>query len=326
MTTLDLPSPATSTFPGHWRTAALPAAAFYQARSDALISLATATAVELSAPLQAALKTVAMAGGTLIALDKNAAYWRLRRLPGWPADLWLVQSLAESRRLLLQNFRAVLASRLASSLLHELRNPLNALGLQSDLLTRMLKPAATPEAVAQAAGRVSQMKERLRDLLDRQNSMAGLWLSEPADAPPLDLPLLLDETLRLLRSYGSQREVRMQAQDLPALGSGTLRLDSMTFRIVLLAIGVLAVDSAATSSIGGDKAVLMQFSAADVHQQRAATLIVRADWRADALPGALHISKLDEWLATLALLLDDQPVQLSQPHATGIRLTFIESV
>jgi len=70
----------------------------------------------------------------------------------------------------------------------------------------------------------------------------------------------------------------------------------------------------------------MQFSAADKQHERAkggATLNIRASWSAAALPSELQIMNIDEWLATLALLVDDEAVQISRLNVAEIQLTFV---
>jgi signal transduction histidine kinase len=245
----DIPSSTATPVPPHWRTAALPQAQLCQLHAAGLRSLATGATHKISMALRQALQEPSNAGATLLIVDPATSPWRLRRLAGKdPGELWLLQSLDESRKITLRNFRSVCGAKLASGMLHELRDPLNALGLHCDLLVRTLKMPADTEALTQAAGRVAQMKERLRNLLERQNSMVGLWLSLVDDGPGPDLNTLVDETLRLLRSYGSQREVRLQSENLAALRLFEAPIGSVFVRIVLTAIGLLAIDSAALSA------------------------------------------------------------------------------
>ena len=314
---------STTAAPAHWLTAVLPQAPICQLQGDGLLQLTTASITPVSAPLRHALGNLPVTRRTIVAVDPTGAHWRLRRPHGETSEFWLLQSLSDSRRLSLQNFRTAFAARLANSLLHELRNPLNALGLQCDLLGRTLKPAASAEVLVQTAGRVVQMKERLRDLLERQNSMVGLWLSDPqpAETRP-ELAALVDESLRLLRSYGAQREVRLQAEDLSALGLLTAPGNSIPIRIVLIAIGLLAIDSAAVPASEDASIGLYATAGADTRDGTAARLEIRAQFAAAALPAELQFADIDEWLATLALLLDGQPIALVR-SVDGIELRFL---
>ncbi|MDB5987090.1 MAG: sensor histidine kinase [Nevskia sp.] len=318
---LDIPAPTSSAYPQHWLAAALPWAQVCQLQGSGLLQLASGATTKVSAPLRQALQDTAATARTIVVVDKAGAPWRLRRAAGKPSDLWLLQSLVDSRRIALQNFRSAFAARLADSLLHELRNPLNALGLQCDLLGRTLKISTNADVLAQVTGRVSQMKERLRDLLERQNSMVGLWLSAADPEVRLELATLVDETLRLLRSYGSQREVRLQADDLAALRDVATPGDGVAIRIVLIAIGLLAIDSAASAGHTDDDAqVQLQTTSSSA---AAAVLEIRAQFTATTLSGELQFAGFDEWLATLALLLDESPIELSHSAASSsIRLRF----
>lgn len=320
---LDLPSSTSRANPAHWLLAALPRAQVCQLGTAGLLQLETGSTTKLSAPLRQALHEAPATDRTLVVVDPAGAPWRLRRAATGAPDIWMLQSLADSRRIALQDFRGVYAARLASSLLHELRNPLNALGLQCDLLGRTLKTLTNADALTQGMARVSQMKDRLRDLLERQNSMVGLWLSAPerSEVQP-KLARQIDEALRLLRSYGSQREVRLQADGLAGLDRVATPLDSLSFGIVLIALGLLAIDSAAATARPdeGAQVELQTIPGSDI-DGIPASLQIRAHFAASALPAELQLKNFDEWLATLALLLDAQPIELSA-STNGIELNF----
>jgi signal transduction histidine kinase len=226
-----------------WLEAPMPDAAVCLALDDGLVRL-DHEPVSVAPLLLQSLNAGGAAGRLILACDSSGESWRLRHDgTAGAARLWRLQSLADSRRLLFQRLRGVLAPELAGRVQHELRNPLNALSLHADLIARLLqKNGSAPAAIGPS---VEVIRQRLQELERRQDAMLALWLAPPeaAEAPP-SLGAVLDETLRLLRGHLSQQNIRAYGDNLAPLDAVPLRGAAAPVRVSLLALLLMAAAGA----------------------------------------------------------------------------------
>lgn len=187
--------------------------------------------------------------------DTAGARWRLLPAAAHHARL---QSLADCRAELQQRWRMVLAGWLADSVLHELRNPLNALVLQRDLLERGLmqvvsRGTADAASLEKSLSRLVVIRERLQELHVRQNVAVGLWLVQEQPAAPAAQPLLgtLEQLVRVLRSRCSQAEVRLEGE-FPAVPEGAALPVAPALPLVMAALLCLAADRADATAVSFD--------------------------------------------------------------------------
>lgn len=237
---LDLPA-AQSPPPPPWLPhAPLPGAALCLLRAGELHRIGHAEAVAASPALLAALAVpAAESGATLLAYDSSGAAWRLRHAA---QDVWLMQSVADSRARLLAGLRTVLARELADRVLHELRNPLNALSLHTDLIARLLPSDDKPGDPGRARPSVNVVKQRAGDLRQRQDAAVALWLDgpPPADGKEGGLGQITEESLRLLRGHLSLQEVRLRGVALDCIGEVALPGSPAPVQIALIALLYIA--------------------------------------------------------------------------------------
>ncbi|WP_157623111.1 hypothetical protein [Solimonas soli] len=301
------------TVPAHWRAAAMPDAACHLVTDDGLLPLDGAAALQPSTALLARMRGAAI-GDTLLARGHDAT-WRLRRVAA-PASvaLWAAQALSESRRCSFMRLRRQLAERLASQLLHELRNPMNALSLHADLLGRLI---AMPDSVERANASARVIRERQRDLAARQDALVALWLAAPGPGGESDMAAIVAAALRMVRNYGSLHDIRLHADALDALeGSGPPRVAAHV-ELAIIAALLLACD--------GLSGARQELRAEWLASAPAPVLRIRDAPPADAEAGGF------EWggrppstaavVATLALLLDEEPLSLTL-HGGELRLCF----
>jgi signal transduction histidine kinase len=98
--------------------------------------------------------------------------------------------------------------RLAHALAHEVRGPLNALGLYVELLTMPREPTATESLSAKAREQVQRVDQLLGDLL-------VLWA--PGEEGPADLSAIVEVAVRLAGRDGRHRGDRLAAEVEPGL-------------------------------------------------------------------------------------------------------------
>lgn len=321
MTATEMLAPAAGRLPAHWHTAAMPEAALYRLEAGRLVCgaadapIALTEALYASLPESASTATLAASGGGVL--------WRLRPVSTGAAPLWQLQSLDESRRLLGLRLRAVLASRLSTQILHDLRNPMNALSLHADLLARLLE---VPQGVERAGGSLKVVRERLKDLSARQTEMVSLWLSPiDADVRELGLQPLIEDTLRMMRSHFSLRELRVHCAGLERLEGWPRVRFGARVRLVLIALLLLASDQALAETAGGPGAEMhVELSAGT---QSPPELRIHTPWSPEALAGrewgrpqTAVAALIDE----LALLVDDAGVDLAlADDRTSVAMRFL---
>jgi signal transduction histidine kinase len=313
---LDLPSPPSPPAPPHWLRAPLPDAPLCRAQPDHLARVCSHETLAATPALLAALCAPATPGAMLLAYDSSGAAWRLLHAGDAAQPLWRVQALAESRARLHQRLRGVLAQQLLECVLHELRNPLNALGLHADLIARLLgggDPAAAPRALSS----VEVIKERLGELRRRQDAALALWLGDPAQPGGAALAPLVEHSLRLLRGHASLHQVRLHGEDLSLIGAARLRDDALPAQIALITLLVAACEGAHHNPAADGAEVLLRAVAGN----GALVLEIQAPLEGLELARELADTDAEGLLATLALLLEPSGLELeTQPLQALTRL------
>jgi len=304
---LDLPSADAAAPPPHWHEAPLLNARLLLARREQLIRADQQEPAAASPALLARLTAPASRGEMLVAYDSSDEAWRLRHA-GVAADtqLWLAQSVADSRSRLFSSLRDMLAQRLTESVLHELRNPLNALSLHADLIARLLAGDGSAE---RALPSVEVIKQRVGDLRRRQDAAVALWLGDAAlaEAACADLAAVVDDSVRLLRSHLALQDVRLRSVDLHLIGAARLRGGAAQTRLALMALLLMACAGAKQyRSADGSSEVVLQ-AAID---GRALTLELQAPIDGQALGREVADTDGAGLMAGLGLLLEAADIRL----------------
>jgi len=237
---LDLPSADAAATPAHWREAPLPGAALLLARRDRLIRADRHEPVAAAPALLARLAAAAGDGDVVVAYDSSGAAWRLRHAgAAGELQLWQAQSLDDSRARLFSRLRGMLGQQLSESVLHELRNPLNALSLHADLMARLLSGSAQLE---RAQPSLDVIKQRVGDLRRRQDAAVGFWLGDAAlaEAACADLRHVVEDSLRLLRGHLALQDVRLRSEALHLIGSTRLQRGAAQARLALMTLLLMA--------------------------------------------------------------------------------------
>ena len=315
---LDLPA-ADAAAPAHWRLAPLPRAALLLARRDALLHADGHDPMPASPALLARLTTPAAEGEQLLACDSSAATWRLRHIAAaGAAQLWQAQSLADSRTQLYSNLRGAVARRLTEAVLHELRNPLNALSLHTDLMQRLLSGGQPVERVLPS---LEVMRQRVGDLRKRQDAAVALWLgdAELDESQGAGLGGVIEDSLRLLRGHMALHEVRLRSAELELIGAARLRGGVAHTRLVLMALLLMASAGAGQyRAADGSGEVLLQAAV------EGPSLVLELQAPLDGQALAREVADTDSagLLAALALLLDSAGITLQADPAQALtRLT-----
>jgi signal transduction histidine kinase len=129
--------------------------------------------------------------------------------------------------------RSVALGRVAAGIVHDIKNPLNAMALQIALLGEKL--SAQPDAASSAANNLAA----LRDQVNRVNEILRRFLDVADPGAPLgytDLGALLADVAALLAHEGRRRRIEL-AVDAPA---GTIRTSCDPERVARLVLGVFA--------------------------------------------------------------------------------------
>lgn len=317
----DLLPPSPRTSAPYRLLAPMPDAGLFSLGENGLHGYESGHAVPLAAPLRARLLDRGDVGETLHVADRSGEPWRLRRFgANGGSAMWRFQSLEHSRCRLMERLRIALAPRLAAQVLHELRNPMNAMSLHADLLARTVPKAEDPVQRARAEASVQVIKTRLADLNQRQGTMVALWLAlAQADAAPAPtLAAVLENSLHLMRGLYSLHDVVLRAEDLDRITAGPDRLTTQHLHLVLIALLTAACESVAR--LGSTREVLLQVR----NLPDGATAIELgpvAD--SDDLMHALGATAHNGTLAALSLLLESEGIELSTGDAGAghIRLT-----
>lgn len=296
-----------ATAPEHWRFAPLPQAPLYELDAAGLRGIDTSLRIVPEAALGAALRA-ATAGDIVLAQASDGAVWRLQRL-SQAAALWRVQALSDSRRASFLALRNLASARLVAQVLHELRNPMNALSLHSDLLGRLLQPgAAAPE---RAATSLKAIRDRLNDLGTRQNHAVQLWLAaaDAVDESPIALTGLVDEILRLLRGLFVLSEIRLRGEALELLDAAAPLRSSAALRLAVIALLLSAHDGACRSAEAAAHEVRVR-----AHDERSHVRL--------GVEAPLGLLLAPDEAAQLALLLGTERigVEVESPQSVVLRL------
>jgi signal transduction histidine kinase len=305
---LDLPSADAAAAPPHWREAPLLNARLLLARHDQLIRADLHQPTAASPALLARLTAAAGRGEMLVAYDSSAEAWRLRHAgAAGDAQLWQLQSVADSRARLFSSLRGVLAQQLTEAVLHELRNPLNAMSLHADLMVRVLSANGLAQRMLPS---VDVIKQRVGDLRGRQDAAVRLWLGDAtlAEAACADLAVVVDESLRLLRSHLALHDVRLRSADLHLIGTLRLRSGAAQARLALMALLLMACAGAKQyRTADGSTEVVLQASI----DGRTLCLELQAPIDGHALGREVADTDGDGLMAGLALLLEAAGITLA---------------
>lgn len=315
---LDVLAPQTR-IPSCWNEAPLPDAACCAAWPDRLAYLDRHESVPASPALLEALNAAGTEGRTLVAGDSSGEIWRLRHGGAiHSTQLWRLQALPDSRERLLVRLRSALAVRLTDRIQHELRNPLNALSLHADLIARLLPKSGSIGQSERINPSIEVIRQRLGDLLQRQDATVALWLAPPAEADlgPLSLGAALDSCLQLLRGYLSQQDIRLRTETLQHLDERPLQRAATATQLVILALLCIAAAGA------------RQYRAADgrteivLSAQPGGILEIQSALDPQALGRELADGDAAATLASLALLLEPAGLRLEAPALQAlVRLT-----
>jgi signal transduction histidine kinase len=327
---LDLPA-AAAPAPPHWHAAPMPGAALYQAQAQGLVRADGHDSLAATPGLLAALARPPAADTLLLAWDSSGAPWRLGHAgPAGGPPLWRVQALADSRAGLLERLRSVLGRELAGCVLHELRGPLNALSLHADLLARLLGEDEPEASLPRALNSAEVIRERLRELRQRQDSAVALWLERPeADGGAAALARLVGDSLRLLRGYLALHEVRLRSEALEAIGTAQLPRGGTEAQLALLGLLVAGCAGARRNRTATGEAEVLLVAGA---RPQGLCLEIQAPFDGQPLgrelAGGGHDGRQagqagdSSVLAALALLLEPSGLRLEADAALGlVRLT-----
>jgi signal transduction histidine kinase len=307
-----------------WLLAPMPDASLYQLREAVLCALDGAGEFRLSDALSSRFETALPTDEILIARDSDGVFWRLRRL-GAPNGLrlWRLQSIEDTRKRLLDRLRITLAPRVATHLLHDLRNPMNALSLHADLAAQILAMRGGTAAESERmASSLRIIKERLRDLQGLQNRAVALWLGIPPEASAATTAgAVFSETLRLLRGILARPQVHLNIDDLELLNGCPVAVRALP-SLQLSLIAVLMMVSA-TPDVPQTPATVRQLRA---HADTPACVILDIDahFHSASLESHLDATDIIGVFAALALLLEEYGIDINVV-ATGARFVFPRS-
>jgi PAS domain S-box-containing protein len=155
-----------------------------------------------------------------------------------------------------------LVGQLAGGILHEVRNPLIGLG---SLATHLAEQADLPQAARDRCRLIAREAARIDDLLE---SHLGQLRPRPLDLQPCDLPLLIDDTLILLRPNLTKQRVFVKktiAPDLPIVEASRAHLQQVCLNIAMNAIDAMPA--------GGELTIAMRQEA----RQRPGVLLTFSD-------------------------------------------------
>ena len=141
---------------------------------------------------------------------------------------------------LFSTLRSRLAARLAPQLQHELRNPLNALSLHSDLLLRM-SSTLEPTLAARMGNSLKAIKARIADLQQRQDDYVALWLAHPETTQHCRLAEALGAAQAVLRPLLAHQEITLDWSSIEACRELTIALDRSALHLLLVGMVTAAV-------------------------------------------------------------------------------------
>jgi signal transduction histidine kinase len=306
----------------HRLLAPMPDAQLFALRDGGLHGYEVAGSVRLAPPVARRLLEDGPAGHVFHLADNTGEPWRLRRCAGGTAAvMWRFQSLEHSRCRLLERLRAALAPKLAAQVLHELRNPMNALSLHADLLVRTLPKTEDAVQRARAEASVQVIKTRLADLSQRQDAMVALWLSlsQPGlQSPASTVAAVLENSLQLLRGLYALHDVMLRVEDLDRITAGPELPATQNLHLVLIALLAMACESAARNPEPAREVLLQVIEGPEARLQ----LELGPTVDGTTLAAALGADRHDGALAGLSLLLESEGMELLQDSQQGpVRLS-----
>lgn len=301
MIELDVPVSPTPPVPPHWQAVPLPDADLHRFDERGLRGLGARHALAATPALLAALATAG--DGALVFARAGEETWRLQRCD---AGLCRVQALADSRQRIFTQWRAHLAARLSAQILHELRNPMNALSLHADLLGRLIG-GPQPE---RGAASLQVIRERINELGARQNALVALWLATAADEPAVELPRRVEENLRMMRGHFALQEIHARVSGLERLGRCRPPRRGAPLELALIGLLLLAADAVVATRVDEGSAEL-RIETVDVDEAHCALRLHAPLAAAEPAPGLdwdRRGATVADVLAEIALLLDGTPL------------------
>jgi signal transduction histidine kinase len=307
----------------HRIIAPMPDAALFSLSDRGLLGYEVESTIPLSPSLSGRLRGESLHGDTFHVADSSGEPWRLRRCGlGQGPAMWRFQSLEHSRCRLAERLRMALAPRLAAQVLHELRNPMNAMSLHADLLVRTVAKAEDPVQRARAEASVQVIRARLADLNQRQDAMVALWLTlaQSGTMAPAGqtLSAVVENALQLLRGLYALHGVMLRTENLDRITAIADRPASQHFQLVLIALLTAACETAAAHAAKTSEVTMT------ILDGEAGEIIIELGPSVDGreLGLALGASAQDDTLAALCLLLESECIDLRESAPAGtVRLT-----
>jgi nitrogen fixation/metabolism regulation signal transduction histidine kinase len=208
---------------------------------------------------------------------------------------------------LFSTLRSRLAARLAPQLQHELRNPLNALSLHSDLLLRMTS-TLEPALAARMSNSLKAIKTRIADLQQRQDDYVTLWLARPEGLARCRLAETLTAAQAVLRPLLAHQEITLDWSSIEACRDLTIALDRSALHLLLVGLVTAAVEDAHDDGLA---AVEWQVKATPAQGGEPARLWLRLPARHTAAANPLS-TELTNWIA------QEQPTITRAPEGFGL--------
>jgi signal transduction histidine kinase/putative methionine-R-sulfoxide reductase with GAF domain len=209
------------------------------------------------------------------------------------------EELKGAQRRLVQNEKMVLLGTFASGLAHEIRNPLNSIGLQLSILERRIA-----KLESSVSTELAELAGVIRGEIRRLDALVGDFLlfsrTNRLQYQQCDLEQLTDQVLRLLRPEARQTNValrrqRLSAQAIPVLTMDPEKMKQVVINLVRNAIEALPAGGVVTIETGVVE-----------HQAR---LVVRDD--GPGIPPGLDIFQL---------------FVTTKPRGTGLGLSLVQQI
>ncbi len=311
MATIPMLEPAMADPAPQWLLAAMPDADVYLLREGRMHPLDGHCVLGLSPQLLNRVDTQGRTGDILVAKDADSGYWRLRHIAA-PDNLciWRIQSLHDSRERLRDRLRTALAPRVADHVLHDLRNPMNALSLNVDLVTQILTLGSGTTESTRVTSSLRIIKDRLRDLQTLQNHMVALWLSAPSDIPTTAGQVIKD-TLRQLRGLLMLSQTRLDIDDLGFLDTCAITAESSaSLQFVLIAILLMAITPAGEAEMAASALRLSTYEEKLSSGTAHVVLDIQAQFQSASIETCLDAEDVIGVFAALALLLDEYGIDI----------------
>jgi signal transduction histidine kinase len=175
------------------------------------------------------------------------------------------EHLKNAQEKLLENQKMAVLGTFASGLAHEIRNPLNSIGLQLSILERRIK-----RLDSEVTGELQQLAEVIRSEISRLDSLVGDFLlfsrTKRFHYRPTSLDALVDDVLKLLRPEAEQAQVILQRgqpgpERLPDVPVDAEKMKQVVINLVrnaIEAVGMGGRVSVETSAGGGRVRLLVR--------------------------------------------------------------------